>query len=102
MVSQGYKEIPKTIRTNWTALILFEIANDKEVQVIYEENTMGMKYKDWIEMYEHAITEPYSFMYMNAKKPKHLRIMKRFDKYMFHKEERRNEYESDEDDNKKN
>jgi hypothetical protein len=95
MVSQGYKEIPKTIRTNWSALILFEIANDKEVECIYEENTMGMHKNDWLEMYKYAITEPYSFMYMNAKKPKHLRIMKRFDKYLFHKEERKNEYDDE-------
>lgn len=84
---------------------MFEIANDKEVEVIYEENTMGMRKNDWLEMYRHAIAEPYSFMYMNAKKPKHLRIMKRFDKYMFHKEERKNEYDSDgnedEEDDKK-
>jgi hypothetical protein len=34
MISQGYKEIPKTIRTNWTALIVFEIGNEKEVEVV--------------------------------------------------------------------
>ena len=34
MVSQGYKEIPKTIRTNWTCLIVFEIGNEREVQVV--------------------------------------------------------------------
>lgn len=87
MVSQGYKEIPKTIRTNWSALILFEIANDKEVAVIYEENTMSYKMKDWLEMYKHAIAEPFSFLYLNSKKPKHLRCMKRFDKYLFVKQE---------------
>jgi hypothetical protein len=35
MVSQGYKEVPKTIRTNWTALIVFEIGNEKEVAVVF-------------------------------------------------------------------
>jgi Poxvirus A32 protein len=87
MVSQGYKEIPKTIRTNWTSLVLFEIANDKEVAVIYEENTMGLKKNDWYEMFNHCTKEPYGFMYLNIKKPKHLRCMKNFDKYLFHKEE---------------
>jgi hypothetical protein len=87
MVSQGYKEIPKTIRTNWSALILFEIANDKEVECIYEENTMSFHKDDWLEMYKHAIAEPFSFLYLNCKKPKHLRCMKRFDKYLFCKEE---------------
>lgn len=94
MVSQGYKEIPKTIRTNWSALILFEIANDKEVECIYEENTMGMHKDEWMEMYKYAIKEPYSFLYMNAFKPKHLRCMKRFDTYLFHKEDQ-NQYDSE-------
>jgi hypothetical protein len=87
MVSQGYKEIPKTIRTNWTSLILFEIANDKEVICIYEENTMGLKKDDWLEMYAHCISEPFGFMYLNVKKPKHLRCMKNFDRYLFHRPE---------------
>ena len=47
---------------------------------------MGMHKNDWMEMYKHAIKEPYSFLYLNAMKPKHLRIMKRFDSYLFHKE----------------
>jgi hypothetical protein len=83
MVSQGYKEIPKTIRTNWTALILFEIANDKEVLVIYEENTMGYKKDEWLEMFRHATKDDYSFMYLNSKKPRELRCMKNFDKVLF-------------------
>jgi len=87
MVSQGYKEIPKTVRSNWTALILFEIANDKEVSVIYEEATMGFEREIWYEMYKHAILEPYGFMYMNSKQPKKFRIMKNFDKYLTHQEE---------------
>jgi len=88
MVSQGYKEIPKTIRTNWSALVLFEIANDREVLVIYEENTMGIKKDAWHEMFRHATTEPYSFLYLNSKKEKRLRCMKNFDKYLFYETEK--------------
>jgi hypothetical protein len=62
---------------------LFEIANDQEIKVIYEENTGGMPIETWLEMYKHAVKEPYSFLYMNFKNPKHLRFMKRFDKYLF-------------------
>jgi hypothetical protein len=83
MVSQGYKEIPKTVRTNWTALVLFEIANDREVAVIYEENTMGYKLNDWLEMYRHATKDDYAFMYLNSKKPRALRVMKNFETVMF-------------------
>ena len=47
---------------------------------------MGMKKDPWLEMFKYATLEPYSFLYLNAVKPKHLRIMKRFEKYLFHKE----------------
>ena len=36
MVTQAYKEIPKTVRTNFSCLIVFEIANDKEIMVVFE------------------------------------------------------------------
>lgn len=93
MVSQGYKEIPKTIRTNWTAVILFEIANQKEVEVIYEENTMGLKKEDWLEMYRYAVTGDYCFLYLNSKKPRRLRCMLNFDRVLFYDVERGGEYE---------
>ena len=38
IVTQAYKAIPKTIRTNCNALILFDIPNLSELKVIYEEN----------------------------------------------------------------
>lgn len=83
MVSQGYKEIPKTIRTNWTALIVFEIGNEKEVEVIYEEWPMGLKRDDWMELYHYATKDDHSFLYINFQKPKRLRMMKNFDQYLF-------------------
>jgi len=91
MVSQGYKEIPKTVRSNWTALILFDISNDKEIQVIFEENTMGVKYKHWLKMFEDCTREPYGFMYLNSKNPKGSRIMKNFDSFINYTEENKEE-----------
>lgn len=84
MVSQGYKEIPKTVRTNWTCLLIYEIANDKEIEVIWEENTMGLKHDPWVELYQHAVAEDYSFLYLNSHKPKGLRCMKNFEKILFY------------------
>jgi hypothetical protein len=78
MVSQGYKEVPKTIRTNWTVLIVFEIGNEKEVQVIYEEFAMGYGYEDWLEMYRYATDGDHDFLYINFQRPKKLRMMKNF------------------------
>lgn len=79
MVAQGYKEIPRTIRTNWTALICFDIANDKEREVIYEENTGGLNRKMWEKAYKYCTAGEYSFMYMNSKMPRGERIWKNFE-----------------------
>lgn len=34
MVSQSYKEIQKTVRTQWSGLLVYEIGNDQEVFVV--------------------------------------------------------------------
>ncbi len=82
MVSQGYKEIPKTIRTNWSCLIVFEIGNEKEVEVIYEEYAMGLKRDDWMQVYKHATQEDHCFLYLNYQAPRGRRIMKNFTDFL--------------------
>lgn len=85
MVTQAYKEIPKTIRINYTCIILFEICNDKELETIHEEFPMGCINKDrWLEMYNYATKNPYSFMYYNMQpKERNKRVMKNFTEYIF-------------------
>lgn len=83
MVSQGYKEVPKTIRTNWTGVITFFIGNEKEVEVIYEEFPMGLKKDDWLEVYNFATDGDHSFLYINFQKPPRMRLMKNFTEYLF-------------------
>jgi hypothetical protein len=83
MVSQGYKEIPKTIRTNWTCLIVFEIGNEREVFVIYEEYAMAKNLKDWLECYRHAVSDDHGFLFLDYQKPKRMRMMKNFNEYLF-------------------
>jgi hypothetical protein len=87
MVSQGYKEIPKTIRTNWSALIVFEIGNEREIFVIYEEYAMGLNSNDWLESYRYAVNEDHSFLFINFQREKRLRMMKNFTEYIFHQQE---------------
>lgn len=84
MVSQGYKEVPKTVRTNWSCLLIFEIPNDKEIDVIYEEFSMGLKKHEWLEVYNYAITGDHDFFFMNYQKEKRLRMMKNFEEVLFH------------------
>ena len=83
MVSQGYKEIPKTVRTNWSCLIIFEIGNEKEIEVISEEFSLGMNSKQWMEAYQHCVGDEFGFMYINYQKPRRLRLMKNFDQVLF-------------------
>jgi hypothetical protein len=83
MVTQAYKEIPKTVRTQFSCVVVFEIANEKELEVIFEENPMNLKKDDWMEVYQHATEGDHDFMYINYQKPKRLRIMKNFEKVLF-------------------
>lgn len=68
-VSQGYKEIPKTVRTNFSAMIFFKIANESEINSIYEENAAGMTKEEWYEAYRYATAERYCFYYINYQNP---------------------------------
>lgn len=81
-VSQGYKEIPKTIRTNWTGVIIFEIGNEREVFCIYEEYAMGLKWEAWKELYDYATKDEHCFMFLDYQKPRGARLMKNFEQYL--------------------
>lgn len=83
IVSQAYKELPKTARTNVTGLVTWEIPNEGELKVLYEENPLGMKRDQWDQVYKYCTGDEYSFMYINYKKPKRLRIMKNFDQVVY-------------------
>lgn len=78
IVTQAYKAVPRTIRVNCNALILFEIPNLKELEGIYEENPESMTQQEWYQTYKYATQDPYSFMYINNKLPKGERIFKNF------------------------
>lgn len=83
MVTQAYKEIPKTVRTQFSCLIFFEIANEKELEVIFEENPMNLKWDDWHQVYEYCTDGDHDFEFINYQKPKRLRIMKNFQEVVF-------------------
>jgi len=83
MVSQAFNEIPKTVRTNFSCLILFEIFSDGELENVYTEFPMGLKRPQWEEMYQHCVEGDHSFLYYNMQRPKHLRLMKNFTEVLF-------------------
>lgn len=83
MVTQAYKEIPKTVRTNFSCLIVFEIPNEKEIEVIFEENPNYLKRDEWHEAYEYATHGDHDFLFINYQKPKRLRLMKNFEQVIY-------------------
>ena len=67
-------------------MIVFEIGNEREVFVIYEEYAMGLCSKDWLESYKYSTLADHSFLYINFQREKRMRMMKNFDEYICHKE----------------
>lgn len=88
MVTQAYKEIPKLVRTNFSALIIFEIVNEKEIEVIYEENPMKLKRDVWDQVYSFATEGDHDFLFINYQKTKRLRLMKNFQHVLYFKEDK--------------
>lgn len=78
MVSQAFKEIPKTVRTQFSSLILFEIYSDNEIKAVMEEFPMSMGKDQWLRVYKYCTKDPYSFLFYNMQRPKEKRIMKNF------------------------
>lgn len=79
MVTQGYREVPKTARINASCVILFEIANQSELEVIYEENSCGLTKDEWFKIFRYCTSAPFNFMFINYKREKENRIMRNFD-----------------------
>jgi len=64
-------------------MIVFEIPNEREIAVVYEENPMSLKYIEWKKMFDYAVAGEYSFLFINYQKPKGLRCMRNFDQVLF-------------------
>lgn len=80
-VTQAYKEIPKTTRTNANCLILFRIDSEEELATIYSEYPMGMKWPQWERVVEYYTREPYSFIMFNLQtSDPNARVISNFDK----------------------
>lgn len=79
IVTQAYKAIPKTVRTNCNALVLFDIPSLAELKVIWEEYPENHDWEEWFELYKYATAKNFDFMYINNKFPKGHRIFRNFE-----------------------
>ena len=64
---QSYFRALKDARLNSTHYILMKIGNKKELKSIAEEKSGHLDYKDFLEMHNCCIKEPYSFMTIDAR-----------------------------------
>ena len=65
IVVQAYKAVSKTARVNLSGLILFRVHNQKELDVVYEENPCFLARPEWDQVYEWATDEKHSFLFIN-------------------------------------
>jgi hypothetical protein len=78
MVTQAYKEIPPTIRTQYSTILLFQISNQRELRKVYEEFPDNKNEKEWMAAYNYATAEPFGFLFVNTQKPVGHRMFKNF------------------------
>ena len=68
--SQQYTLLPASIRRLAFYSIIYKISNTSERKImIYEQcNAIDKTEKEFEEMYDECVAEPYSFMYIDARK----------------------------------
>ena len=81
--TQVYKQISPIIRKNITNLLIYRLRNYGDLDYIIEEMSAICDKKTLLQMYHEAVSEPYSFLYINLMmKYKHKMLMQRFTKYL--------------------
>lgn len=68
VVSQSFRKLPLLIRNCATGLIVFNLANGREVEKVYEEHGSG--FPNWYDMYEISTEKKYNFIYMDIERQK--------------------------------
>ena len=81
--TQVYKQISPIVRKNMTHLFIYRLRNYGDLEAIIEEMSAIYDKKTLLQMYHEAISEPYSFLYINLmQKDKSKMFMERFDQYL--------------------
>ena len=81
--TQVYKQISPIVRKNMTHLFIYRLRNYGDLEAIIEEMSAIYDKKTLLQMYHEAISEPYSFLYINLmQKDKSKMFMQRFEQYL--------------------
>jgi hypothetical protein len=68
---QAYNSICKSIRLNTSVLVLFNSANKKELELIYNENVSNLNFKEFYKLYRECMdARPFNFLVINYQNPK--------------------------------
>jgi hypothetical protein len=67
LLSQQYKMCPRPVRLNASDIIIFQTGNNMEISKIAEEQAISKE--EFIRLYKHATSEPYSFLVIHNKLP---------------------------------
>ena len=68
VMTQKYRLLDNTIRVNATALFVFRMRNNKDLEAVIEENSAMADKKTLLEVYNLATKEPYQFLYIDLTK----------------------------------
>ena len=81
--TQVYKAISNVIRKNMTHLFIYRLRNYSDLEAIVEELSAVYDKKTLLHIYHEAISEPYSFLYINLMaKDRTKMFMKKFQEYL--------------------
>ena len=67
-MTQKYTLLDNTIRVNATALFVFRMRNNKDLEAVIEEHSAMADTKTLLEVYNLATKEPYQFLYIDLTK----------------------------------
>ena len=78
-MSQSYTKIPRAIRINCRAIMLFP-SSEGEIKVFSDENCLpNMTQKRFMKLIQHCTNEPYQFAFLQQDAPVSERLRKNFD-----------------------
>lgn len=70
VIGQSYNKVLNVYRQNNNGLITYTTNNDKELKNMYDENSMGLSFNDWVSRYKRGVEDKYSFFLINYQQRK--------------------------------
>ena len=81
-VSQSYMLLDRTIRINNSFLSILEVANLTNLRQIYEENSAGLDWATWKDVYDTCISKDYGFFSISYQNDKKHRLICNFEEFL--------------------